>query len=386
MLVRRALTLLFVFALCPLVLSPCIAQAPQSAPSKPAPFSHPIQRVKANENLLMLLGGTQGGPYAQLAQDMATVVNDADNLRVLPIASDGAKTNVRDVLLLRGVDLGISSHHALNALKESGEYGLDIDRRIAYVTVLSTDTFQILARPQYKSLQDLNGKKVNVLPKGAFTATIAPKLLKTLGVDIVPVNYSHSDAIQLMRLGEIDGSLCICPAPLPAFASVKEQSFNLLEVPYVAAFEQSYLPASVNSAHYPNLIAAGSKVQTIATSTVLITYNWPPDSERYRKIEKFVNALFSKIDNLRRPPHHPVWNDVNFAGKLRGWQRFPAAQQWLDRQNAEAAAAATTKAPPPGIDLKHARTQAAKAAPDNPAEQERLFREFLEWQRKRPNR
>jgi TRAP-type uncharacterized transport system substrate-binding protein len=382
MLVRRALTLLF--ALCPFVLSPCSAQAPPKAASKPDPFSLPAQREKANENLLMLLGGTQGGPYAQLAQDMATVVNDADNLRILPVASDGAKTNVRDILLLRGMDLGISSQHALNALKESGEYGPDLDRRIAYITVLSTDTFQVLARPEYKSLQELNGKKVNVLPKGAFTATIAPKLLKMLGVEIVPVNYSHSDAIQLMRLGEIDGSLCICPVPLPAFASVKEQGFNLLEVPYIAAFEQSYLPASVSSSHYPHLVAAGSKVQTIATNTVLIAYNWSPGSERYRKIEKFVNALFPKIDNLRRPPHHPVWNDVNVAAELRGWQRFPAAQQWLDRRNAEAAA--SKKAPPPGVDLKQAATQAAKAAPHDPAEQERLFREFLEWTRKQPTR
>jgi uncharacterized protein len=376
MLVQRALTLLI--ALCPFIISPCVAQAPQKAPSKPAPFSHPTQREKANENLLMLLGGTAGGPYAQLAQDMAAVVNDADNLRVLPIASDGAKTNVRDVLLLRGVDMGISSIHALEALKASGEYGLDLDRSIAYITQLSVDTFHVLARPESKSLKDLNGKKVNVLPKGAFTATIAPEILKTLGVEIVPVNFGHNEAIQLLRTGEIDGAVCICPVPLPAFASLKEQSFKLLEVPYTDTFEKSYLPASLHTSHYPNLIAAGSSVKTIATGTVLITYNWPPASERYRKIEKFVNALFSKIDNLRRPPHHPAWKDVNFAASLRGWQRFPAAQQWLDRDAAKAANAA----PPSGIDVKHARSQAAKAAPNDAIEQERLFKEFMEWSRR----
>jgi uncharacterized protein len=379
MLNRRALTLLI--ALCPFVISPCIAQAPQKAPAKAAPFSVPSQREKANENLLMIVGGTAGGPYAQLAQDMATVVNDADNLRVLPIASDGAKTNVRDVLLLRGVDLGISSVHALEALKASGEYGPDLDRRVAYITQLSLDTFHVLARPESKSLQDLNGKKVNVLPKGAFTATIAPQLLKTLGVDVVPVNFGHNEAIQLLRAGEIEGAVCICPVPLPAFASVKEQSFKLLEVPYTAAFEKSYLPASLHTAHYPNLIAAGSSVQTIATGTVLITYNWPPGSERYRKIEKFVNALFAKIDNLRRPPHHPAWKDVNFAASYPGWQRFPAAQQWLDRAAAQVPAKA-----PPGIDVSLARSQAAKAAPSDAAEQERLFKEFMEWSRKRPQR
>ncbi len=205
----------------------------------------------------MLLGGTSGGPYAQLTQDMATAVNDADNLRVLPIASDGAMTNVRDILLLRGVDLGISSVQALNALKASGEYGPDLDRRIAYVAQLPADIFHVLARPEYKSLQDLNGKKVNVLPKGAATASFGPKLLKAFGVEIAPVHATHGDAIQLMRAGEIDAALCICPIPVPAFAAVKEPGFKILEVPYVAALEQSYLPASVSSAHYPNLDCSG---------------------------------------------------------------------------------------------------------------------------------
>jgi uncharacterized protein len=376
---RVSIVLAFLVVLSPL--GAVSAQTPQQGaqPSKARPSARQAQREKANANLLMLLGGTAGGPYAQLAQDMATVVNDGDNLRVLPVASDGAKTNVRDILLLPGMDLGISSVHALEALKASGEYGRDLDRRIAYVTQLSVDTFHVLARLEAKSLQDLNGKKVNVLPKGAFTATIAPQLLKTLGVEIVPVNFGHNDAIQLLRTGEIDGAVCICPVPLPAFASVKEQSFKLLEVPYIAAFEKSYLPARVSSAHYPNLIATGSSVQTIATGTVLISAISPRGTERYRKIEKFVNALFSKIDDLRRPPHHPAWKDVNFAATLPGWQRFPAAQQWLDRQ----AAAAAVKAPSP---VPQARAQMAKEPLRDTAERERLFKEFLEWSRTRGRR
>jgi uncharacterized protein len=123
-------------------------------------------------------------------------------------------------------------------------------------------------------------------------------------------------------------------------------------------------------------------VQTIATSTILITFNWALGTERYRKIEKFVHAFFSNFDKLREPPRHPTWRSVNVAATVRGWQRFPAAQQWLDRQAAEA----KSKAPPPSIDLSLARAQAAKAAPFDTAEQERLFKEFLEWSRGRAKR
>jgi hypothetical protein len=123
-------------------------------------------------------------------------------------------------------------------------------------------------------------------------------------------------------------------------------------------------------------------VQTIGTSTVLITYNWAPGTERYRKIEKFVNAFFANLDRLRKPPHHPTWKEINIGATIRGWPRFAAAQQWLDRQAAEAAA----KAPPPGSDLKQARAQEAQAAPRDTTEQERLFKEFLEWSNSRPRR
>ena len=158
--------------------------------------------------------------------------------------------------------------------------------------------------------------------------------------------------------------------------------FKLMEIPYTAALEESFLPASLSSETYPNLIAKDSKVQTVGTNLLLVTYNWTPGTDRYRKVEKFVDAFFSNFDKLRQPPRHPSWRGVNIAANIRGWQRFAAAQRWLDRQAAEAAA----KAPPVGIDPALARAQAADAAPHDRAEQERLFKEFLEWARRQPKR
>jgi TRAP-type uncharacterized transport system substrate-binding protein len=376
---RFSLVLGFVMALCPLCIPSGSAQTPQrSQHSKTQGFSHPVERQKANENLLMLLGGTLGGPYLQLAQDIASAVTEKDTLRVLPIAGEGAVGNVRDILLVRGVDLGITSIQVLNAIRQSGEYGPNLERRISYIAQLSTDTLHVLARQEYNSLKDLDRKKVNVLQEGSGTSTFGPKILKALGIVAEEMHLTHNDGAQMMRAGKLDATLCICPIPVPAFGVLKNDSgFKFLEVPYVPAFEESYLPAKLTSSHYNNLIPEGSSVQTIGTSTVLITYNWSPGTEQYRKLEKFVNAFFTNMDRLRQPPHHPVWKDVNIGASIRGWQRFPAAQQWLDRQAVEAVA----KAPPKGIDVDQARALATKAVPNDPAEQERLFKEFLEWSR-----
>jgi hypothetical protein len=182
-----------------------------------------------------------------------------------------------------------------------------------------------------------------------------------------------------MGSGQVYASACICSAPIPAFAAVSsDMGFKLLGVPYVDALEASFLPASLSSELYPNQIAKDSKVQTIGTQLLLVTYNWTPGTDRYRKVEKFVEAFFSNFDKLREPPRHPSWRQVNLSASVRGWQRLPSAKQWLDRQAAEA--------PARGLDVAKVRAQAAKAAPDDPSDQERLFKEFLEWSRQRPKR
>jgi uncharacterized protein len=376
---RVSLALAFLLALSLLTVSPSSAQTRQkgAAPSSAPAFSHQDEREKVNQNLLMLLGGTLGGPWIQMAQDVAVIVTDGDNLRVLPLAGGGAKSNLRDIVLARGVDLGITRLDVLNDAKASSELGLNLERRVAYITPLAVDMLQVLGRPEVGSLKDLNGKKVSIYPKGS----IASNVFKALGIQIDEVNFALPDSVQQMRTGEVYASACICSVPIPVFASVsKDTGFKVLEVPYAAALEESFLPASLSSELYPNQIEKDTKVPTIGTQLLLVTYNWTPGTERYRKVEKFVEAFFSNFDQLRQPPRHPSWRQVNFSASVRGWQRFPAAKQWLDRQSAGPVPQARNP------DLAKVRAQAAKAAPGDPAEQERLFKEFLEWSRQRPKR
>jgi TRAP-type uncharacterized transport system substrate-binding protein len=371
--------LAFLLALSPLAVSTSSAQTRQkdAAPPNAQTFSEKDEREKVNQNLLMLLGGTLGGPWIQMAQDVAVSVGDGDNLRILPVAGGGAKSNLRDIVLARGVDLSITRLDVLNDAKASNEFGPNLERRVAYITPLAVDMLQVLGRPEIASLKDLSGKKVNIYPKGS----IASNVFKTLGIQIEEINLAIPDSVQQMRSGQIYASACICSVPIPAFATVsRDTGFNVLDVPYVAALEESFLPASLSDDLYPNLIEKDSKIQTIGTQLLLVTYNWTPGTDRYRKVEKFVEAFFSSFDKLRQPSRHPSWRQVNLSASVRGWQRFQAAQQWLDRRNAEPAAQGRS------LDVATVRAQAAKAAPNDPAEQERLIKQFLEWSRQRPKK
>ena len=53
-------------------------------------------------------GGLIDGTYMRFADELGKVLDDGDNLRILPMVSYGAASNLDDLLYLRGVDLAVT--------------------------------------------------------------------------------------------------------------------------------------------------------------------------------------------------------------------------------------------------------------------------------------
>jgi TRAP transporter TAXI family solute receptor len=285
-------------------------------------------KQKVNDNVLFLMGGQPGATFSQLAYDISVVVEDGDNLRVLPVVGGAAVKNVEDLLYLRSVDLALTTQEAMNYLKTTGKLGPHLEQQLTYIATLFPNPLQILARGGAKSVTDLNGKKVNFNNKGSATAQFVPTIFKTLGVNAQEFYLPQEDAMEKLRRGEIDATICSCPTPVPAFVNVRPESgLRFVSVPYEKSIQATYLPASISKEDYPGLIE--NEVETIAAITVLVSYNWSKDSMRYKRTEKFVNAFFSKFEEFHKPPRHPLWKVVNLGATIPGWTRFPAAEEWL---------------------------------------------------------
>ena len=52
---------------------------------------------------------------------------------------------------------------------------------------------------------------------------------------------------------------------------------------------------------------------------VLAVFNWPKGSDRYRRIERFTERLFTMWDQFLIAPRHPKWRDVNLGATVPGW-------------------------------------------------------------------
>jgi uncharacterized protein len=349
------------------------AQSGQKAQPLKAPRLAPLEQMRAqiNENVVTIVSGNPNGGYLGIAYDIAAVTDDGDNLRVLPIVGKGAAQNVRDILFLRGIDMGLVNTVTLSHFRDDPNLGPAVTRNMVYITRLFEDELHVLVRPEIKSLKDLEGKTINFSDVGSGAQIAAQRMFAAHGMKVTEVNMGQADAIERMKRNEVVATICTCLKPLRPYATVpKELGFRLLQIPYEGHFTEDYLPTEFTHADYPNLIPEGGKIEGVAVPTLLMAFNWTGDHGRYQRLAKFVDAFFSKFPEIQKPPRHPRWKNVNLAATIDGWTRFPPAQEWLDRMAAgrQPSPTMTGSTPPPGA---------------NAAMNEALFKEFLEWRRKK---
>jgi TRAP transporter TAXI family solute receptor len=324
-----------------------------------------------NANTVTLITGTIGGTYVQFGADLASVLDDGNKLRVLPIVGRGSVQSVADILFLQGVDLGIVRADTLDYLERKG-FASDIKKQFTYVTKLYNEEMQVIAPKSIATLKDLEGKTVSVdLPNGGTFVT-ASTVFERLGMKVKLVYIEQRIAMEKLKAGEIDAVVVVGGKPYKSVSTFSNDGrFHLATVDYAKPLQSDYLPATLTSKDYPNLIKDGETVDTIAVPAVLAAYNWGPKTERYRKIAQFVDAFFTKFPTLQNPPFHPKWKEVSLAAPLAGWNRLPVAQQWLDSHGVEPVTRQRFEA-----FLK----QNPAAAKVSDADRETLFKQFQAWE------
>ena len=360
---------------------PAAAQAPgpkavARPQARPVTLSDQQQKDRINSWTVGLAAGRMEGAPLLLASELARVLDDGDNLRVLPVVTRGPFDNVYDLLYLRGVDAAIVYGDVLDHFKSKPEFA-NSWRRINYLLNLFPSEVHVFARPEIKSLRDLAGKPVNFNTPGTAANFSGPIIFRQLGIDVKATFIPHNVAMEKMRQGdEIAATFWLSTKPLPQFLKGKwPEGFRFLPVEYTAKLEY-YAPTQLEHADYPGLIPEGQQVATISVPSVLAVYDWPKDTDRYKRLARLVDYLFERFPKLQKEPgYHQRWKDVNLAGQVPGWQRFRPLQEKLDR-------IAVTAVTPRGVDPAMAREQAARAAPNDRATQDRLFKEFLEWSSK----
>jgi TRAP-type uncharacterized transport system substrate-binding protein len=324
-------------------------------------------------------GRTEGAPL-QFAAELARVLDDGDNMRVLPIVTRGPFDNIFDLLYLRGVDAAIVYGDVLEHFKKTPEIA-GITKRINYLTSLFPSEAHIFARPEINSLKDLAGKTVNFNTEGTAAAYSGPIIFERLGIKINATFVPHQTAMGEMKNSDkYAATFWISSKPLPQFLKGSfPPGFKFLPIEYTDKLDY-YMPAYLEHADYPQLIPEGQRIETVAVPALLAVYDWPADTDRHRRMLRVVDYLFDRFSKLQTEPgYHPKWKDVNLAASVPGWKRFQPLQDKLNQTTAATATQQPAAARPARIDTGLARSQVAREAPNDAAEQERLFKQFIDW-------
>jgi TRAP-type uncharacterized transport system substrate-binding protein len=352
-------------------------------------------RDRLNSGLVgIIFGGMDDADFGE-AIDLGAVIGNPD-IKILSVAGNGAKQTVTDLLFARAIDVAIVQTDVLADVKQHPPFP-GAEHFLEYITKLYDEEVHILARSDIHSLEDLQNKRVNFGTFESGTYSTATAIFQALGIPVPTTGFAQPLALDKLRRGEISAMVYTAGKPARLFQSVRpEEGLHFLPIPPIETLP-AYTRADLSADDYPGLIEQGEPIATLAVGTVLVVYNWPARSERYRRVARFVEAFFQQMDQLRFPPYHPKWREVDLGARIPGWTRFAAASQYVKSTGEDAGkpvpGTGSTQQPgsiaPTGAGGDPLTSPTASTSPVKPAlgearspsdDNEALFRDFLEYQ------
>ena len=336
-----------------------------------------------NRGLVEVITGSADGTDARLVEDLANLLDDSTR-RVLPVVGKGSLQNVADLEALRGIDMALVQTDALDRLKAQKP-----GQSITYIAKLYNEEFHLLARSEIKSVNDLDGRKVNFGTAGDGTSVTGPALFDRLGVKVEATSYVPALALEKLRSGEIAALAYVAAKPAPLFSTLRRSDgLHFIAIPMNNAVAGDYRPARLTGNDYPDLMSPTEAVDTVAVGMALMVANLVPGSERSRSVASFVGAFFTQLPRLQEAGHDPKWREVDLSAELPGWKRYPPAETWLKRN---LVASGSSIGPGPSVnerDLREifskflderSRAQGTHTLSDQ--EKSEMFNEFRAWQK-----
>jgi uncharacterized protein len=331
---------------------------------------------RTNRGVVELVTGPDA-TSVQMAQDLASVLDDGATRRILPVVGQGPLQNLIDLKLLRGIDIGVVRADVLDDARKQAPF-LGMLESLTYIAKLYNEELHVLARAATGNIAELEGKRVDFV--GAATP-LGPAVFELLKIKVEPTSDDAVTALQKLKNDQIAALAYVGGKPVSLFDSLRRQEdLHFLPIPFTTNMASTYIPARLTTEDYPDLVAADRPVDTVAVSTVLFAAPLQPKSERYRNVANFVEAFFTQFPRLQEAGHHAKWKDVDLAAAVPGWKRFLAAETWLQRN------AVASSAPLSEQELREAfarfldeRSRLSGATGLTAAQKDEMFNLFREW-------
>src|SRR5215468_5952955 len=105
----------------------------------------------ANRGVVQMMISGAAGISVNIAEDLASIVDDGATRRVVPVIGKGSTQNIADLRLLRGIDVAIVQTDVLDDVRERNIYP-GIDQTVTFIAKLYNEEFHLLVRRDVKSV------------------------------------------------------------------------------------------------------------------------------------------------------------------------------------------------------------------------------------------
>src|SRR6266704_559700 len=149
-----------------------------------------LMKDRINSWTVGIAAGNGSGTAFTFVEEMRRVLDDGDNMRVLPIITRGVPANLDDLLYLRGVDIAVAQSDAFEYFRTNRKI-TNLNKRVNYILRFPIAEVQVIARPDIRSLEDLRGKRVDFGPPGTSTTLTTPLIFQRLGINVQEVKLPN---------------------------------------------------------------------------------------------------------------------------------------------------------------------------------------------------
>jgi TRAP-type uncharacterized transport system substrate-binding protein len=191
-----------------------------------------VLRERKNQWTVGLVGGLFEGTFMRFAEEIRKVVDDGDEMRLLPIVSRGSAANLEDLLYLRGVDIAVTQTDIFEYFRTQRKIP-NLDQRVHYLLRFPVAEVQLIARKDTTSIEQLRGKKVHFATAGGASTITGVIALQRLGIEVEQVTGEITGGVEELRKGEVDALMRVVQKPVGYLSRIPANlGFHMLPIPY----------------------------------------------------------------------------------------------------------------------------------------------------------
>lgn len=291
-----------------------------------------------------IVTGGPGGTYLKLGSDLSKLMRGVhgNKLRVIVQEGGGSKSNLVDLAFLKYVDLVLVQADVLAHIQSTDRTSFNyLKDRIGYVARFHPEVIHILASGgPFKSVDALRGKRVAIGSLGSGTQITARQVLS--GYDIKFLDMHQKDALAALSKGDPNVDAMVYVAGLgSSLLTDIDSNFSTGNISFVPLRQEPllqtpYEKVQLTQEDYVHFIDEGQVVDAWAVPAVLAAYDWSNSGSaagkgRNQRVSRFIESFFLNSHKLNDGPggYNSNWCSIDLTKTLAGWNRIPAASQWL---------------------------------------------------------